>query len=337
MYLAKRRIQGRNHYYIRESYPDGDVVRHRELCAIGTDPWEYIEYPGGNAYYIRESLCERLEENASDYDYDDLEDIFWPFVDPQISSRVGHFRCRYQRSTARKPLSSEEESQIHKAVHFFDKRRMHYLRCGRSSRVNMNCVPGKFFKNLPGKSRDELEYLFIGMESQLRAHEVKTYVYNVFEIEKWFRSVMARNAPEMLDQRDVDEYFLKEICRLNRSESFWAGGIQPKDALHKHLVRYVIMFFDHDFAQGRLLNDFAREFMNRYRRFHGYPSGSVNMDRISDIFGLSRDELKSISKNSLTRKFRKLARKHHPDQGGEQKKFVELTDAYRSLMRKRGF
>jgi hypothetical protein len=338
MYLAKKRIYGKTHYSICESYPDGDCIRHRELCAIGTAPWEYIEYPGGNAFFINEILREKVREKSCEYDDEALEDLFWPFVDPYIAGKVGHFRCRQKHGTASKKLSSEDESIIHETVHIFDKRRMHYLRCGRSSQVNMNCVPAKLFKALAGRSRDEIEHLFMNMECHLRSHELKTYVYVVFDVEKWFKSVLARKAPEMLDQRDLDEFFLTEICRLNGSESFWAGGEKPAGSLHNHLIRYVIMFFDNDFTQGMLLNDYARQFMNQHRQFRGYPvSSSMRMDQVSAIFEISEQELDSISKIRLTRVYRRLARKHHPDRGGDQKKFVELSDAYRALMRKKGF
>ncbi len=41
-----------------------------------------------------------------------------------------------------------------------------------------------------------------------------------------------------------------------------------------------------------------------------------------------------MNKRALTRRFRKLARKHHPDKGGNHDKFVELSNAYQALLSK---
>jgi curved DNA-binding protein CbpA len=41
-----------------------------------------------------------------------------------------------------------------------------------------------------------------------------------------------------------------------------------------------------------------------------------------------------MDKQTLTRKFRKLARKHHPDRGGSHDRFVELSEAYQTLLAK---
>jgi curved DNA-binding protein CbpA len=41
-----------------------------------------------------------------------------------------------------------------------------------------------------------------------------------------------------------------------------------------------------------------------------------------------------MDKRTLTRKFRKLARTHHPDKGGNHDRFVELSEAYQALLEK---
>lgn len=46
-----------------------------------------------------------------------------------------------------------------------------------------------------------------------------------------------------------------------------------------------------------------------------------------DILGISR----SASQDEIKKAFRKLAAKHHPDKGGDHKKFVEIKEAYETL------
>jgi len=46
-----------------------------------------------------------------------------------------------------------------------------------------------------------------------------------------------------------------------------------------------------------------------------------------DILGVSRD----ASEKEIKTSFRKLAAKHHPDKGGDSKKFVEIKEAYETL------
>jgi len=46
-----------------------------------------------------------------------------------------------------------------------------------------------------------------------------------------------------------------------------------------------------------------------------------------DILGVSR----TASDKEIKTAFRKLAAKHHPDKGGDSKKFVEIKEAYETL------
>src|SRR6185369_6555760 len=46
-----------------------------------------------------------------------------------------------------------------------------------------------------------------------------------------------------------------------------------------------------------------------------------------DILGVD----KKASKDDVKKAFRKLAQKHHPDKGGDEAKFKEITEAYSTL------
>jgi hypothetical protein len=59
MYLAREIIKKRTHYYIRDTYQDGTQLKSRDVFDLGTDPSEYILYPGGNGYYNAFRNCHR--------------------------------------------------------------------------------------------------------------------------------------------------------------------------------------------------------------------------------------------------------------------------------------
>ena len=84
MYLAREKIKGATHYYIRESYQDGATFLSRDLFDLGTDPAEYIIYAGGNAFYIDAAVEEHLDNLGVTPQGADLEDIFWRFLDSDI-------------------------------------------------------------------------------------------------------------------------------------------------------------------------------------------------------------------------------------------------------------
>jgi len=72
--------------------------------------------------------------------------------------------------------------------------------------------------------------------------------------------------------------------------------------------------------------------MNRHRRFKPRSQKRIPADQALKIFKLNKNELKAMTKRNLTKLYRKLARKVHPDTGGSNEKFVELNDAYETLL-----
>ena len=129
-----------------------------------------------------------------------------------------------------------------------------------------------------------------------------------------------------MDQEKVDQYFLEEVCRLN--EKLFLKTNQLDD----YLFRYVIMFFDHAYAETTLLNDFSNAFMNRHRFYKPLKEKRVPTSSACKIFCITEKKLTIMTKQELTKRYRKLARDHHPDKGGSHDKFVELSNAYKSLL-----
>ena len=190
MYLAQKKIGKKIHYFIRESYQDGDIFFSRDLIDLGTDPAAHIIYPGGNAFYIDPEIEERLAKLGITCRDNDLEDIFWRFLDPDLQHALTFFRNRESRLRQSRKPKQKPKTTTH-PVHIFDKRRLHYLKFGRMEQGYLWLVPEKFFSILRNKSRDEIEQQFLDMEAQLHPREYKAYAYVIFEIHQFFTESFA--------------------------------------------------------------------------------------------------------------------------------------------------
>ncbi len=326
MYIARKKENGKICYYIRESYEDHGIMKSRDLFYLGDNPEKYIIYPGGNAYYIDEAVEDRLFELNADYDSDNLDDIFWDFVKPDIKYALSHFRTRGCKKPAYKGKSVSGDQ-----FHIFDRRRIHFLRFAQMDQGYIGRVSPKLFYILNGKSRDEIEQYFLKAEIILKPRELKSYIFVIFDLQKHFSQSFAKTMPQALDQNAVDTFFIKEICNLNRDEKFWEG-MEKRKTLNEYLIRYLIMFFDNEYGQSAFLEDILYNWMNTKRDFH-FPKRrqTFTIKETATIFGVSEKELKKMSKNDLAKLFRKKAHIHHPDKGGDPETFIKLSQAYHDL------
>lgn len=330
MYLARKRINGRLHYSIRQSYPDGDVLTHRELFSLGTEPERYLVYPGGNSYYVDEIIPDQLRKMGVKPDLDLLEDIFWPFIHPEIRHAIEHFRNRHKCYRPRKKPTQED-------FHLFDRRRIHFLRYGQIDQGRISQVSPRLFSRIAGKSRDELEQYFWKAESILKAHELKTYVYVIFDLQRFFTGLLPKRMPQGLDQNQVEARFLEEVCRLNDDAEFWAGMGRKWEKLHPYLSRYVIMFFDNPYGPDGFMQEEMYRFYQRKREVWHPPKGpKVGNDEIRRLFGVESDDLNRMNRRDLTRAFHQAAHRLHPDkQGGNHEQFIKLTAAFEQILRRK--
>lgn len=328
MYLANITPHTRPHYVIRETYRSGEHLLSRDLCDLGPHPWRHIRYPGGNAFYIDEGIEATVRRNGGRPGIHDLEDLLWDFVKPDIRHAVGHFR----RSRS-KPKNRATASW--KPAHVFDRRRMYYLRCGKMDQSRLGRVPERLFRPLAGKSRDEIEQLFISMESQLQAHERKAYLFTAFDLQRHFSEHFARTTPQWINAARIDECFEEELCTLYADAAFW-DGMPPGEYRHAYLARYAIMFFDNDFSRPNVLEQMLNDYVNQHRQFR-WPqaSTSVSLQEASRVFETSGEALRQMSRVDITRCYRRLAQRLHPDKGGDQERFVRLTEVYQSLLLRR--
>jgi hypothetical protein len=301
------------------------------LVDLGLDPGSYIIYPGGNSFYIDPVVEDRLLDIGARIDPDELEDIFWPFVHPEIRRVLEPFRTREKRhQTGRR--KKRPKDKIDTRSHIFDKRRIHYLRFGRTDQRDIGRLPLNFFRILHNKSRDEIEQTLINMESDLSPREYKTYVHVVFDLQQFFYESYAKNVPQALSAEKVDAHFIEQICRLNADSSFWAG-MKTGRMLHNYLVRYVLMYFDYDFAPRSFMEDYIRQFINSHRDYHAPPKTvTVILKEASAAFDEPLEDLKKMSRREFSRLYRLKALQLHPDKGGDHDKFVKLTEAYHALL-----
>ena len=53
---------------------------------------------------------------------------------------------------------------------------------------------------------------------------------------------------------------------------------------------------------------------------------------LGKIFGVAAETLKQMNRRDFSRLFRQKAMELHPDQGGRQRDFIRLSEAYKSIM-----
>lgn len=339
MYIAKIKKNKEFTYIIRESVPNKDwtsgkdapvpphAMDHRDVFDLGPSPGAWIDYPGGNAWCFDPQMESIVSEKCRHFDPDRLEDLFWPWIRPDIKRAIDTFRNR-SPGPGYPPLTRKEKQKIIRNTHPFDMRRAHFLKFGNMDQGPLSAMPAVIFRHLQQKSRDEIEYSFMTQEAGLSPREQKSYVYTVFDLQHFFKGFMAKKMPHALDQVKVETYFLKELCRCNRelfSLSF---------PLHDHLIRYVIMFFDNNYADTVLMEELEKDFIFRHRSFKPRPDPMIPTKKARNLFNISKQEMKTMDKKKLTRIFRKLARAHHPDKGGSHERFVEINNAYQTLVKK---
>ncbi len=329
MYLAHKKISGEEtRFYIRQSYRD-DKGRwlSRDLFDLGTDPERYIVYEGTRGYYFHPRLEDALDSHGVEYSVDDLEDIFWPFLDPEIRRVIDNFGGR-ERGRRRAPRFSRQElEEMQRNLHPFDKRRLCFLRFCQINMDRLMSRPMSFLNRLLDKSRDEIEQMIWFMELDLKPFFMRGYLYAIFDLPRRFSPRMTRFIPEQQDRDLIDRYFLEEICLLNSDSYYLTPGAVPHNfpCLHPYLQKYLFWYFDVFYKGG-------------WPGQGGFPGGSSSSiigsgyDQYLETMGLTAEEFSQMSQEEFKSHFRKMAQKIHPDKGGEHEAFISLQRAYRVLL-----
>lgn len=331
MYLARRRVRNHISYTIRETYREGTCLRSRDLLDLGRFPQRFIHYALGAGFSIDDWVVDGLRRCGLDPDPFVLERLFFPFLEPRVRARIESIADRH-RHRRWQPVSAEMRQQIVAETHEFDRRRIHFLRFGQTDqrRLNSSAV---LYRVLLGKSRDELEQYFLEQEQVLKPWEYKRYIFAIFDLQRFFSESFAPSRPEALDEEKLDEFFLRQVCRLDSDQQFWAGMVR-NGRLPEYLVRYLIMYFDYAFPARSGFQEYLRDYMDSRRRFTPPRSGRrVSLSAAATVFGISRAELSALGRQELKKLFRQKARELHPDQGGDHERFIALSDAYQEILR----
>lgn len=331
MYLARKEIGLRQHQYVlRETYRSGGVLYSRELAELGSDPGQCLVYSGESSFHIEEDFLHRLREQGVTASYDELEELFFPFVDPYIKNRLRPFRNRHAYHNWQ-PADQALLLRAMTETHAIDRRRIHFLRMGRTSAETVDKTSA-LYTILLDKSRDEIEQLILAREQALPPREYQSYLFTVFDLQRFFQESYARSIPQALNRERLDTLFVEEICRLAVDTDFWQGFPQT-GCLPYSLVRYLIMYFDAGPEEPAAWSRFSRT--GRSRRFQGggyAVSGKILRAQAFALFGLNAEQLATMRKKDLTRIYRQKAHELHPDKGGDTEQFILLTAAYEELL-----
>ena len=332
MYLAQKYIDGKIHFFIRESYKDNDGLKNRDLFDLGPDPTRFIVYPGGASFYIHEEVHNQLAAIGVNADNDTLERIFFPFLNSRTRWVIEGFSHKSIDRNQRESIREQAARCDTERFHLFDQRRMHYLRYGELDQSKLFRASRKIYRSLLDKSRDEIEQLFTGMERDLRDTEKKTYAYVIFDVAGHFPGIFSRKFPHALPQEKVDAFFLEEVCRINEDREFWAG-LERTGPMDDYLKKYVCWFFDNDFEKVGLMEHLFMEWVDQRRAYRPPVAASMPVDEALSVMEITREELSILTVRTLTRQYRKAAKTRHPDKGGSHEYFIKLNHAYSDLLR----
>jgi hypothetical protein len=327
MYLAQKIIGRQAHYFIRETYQDGEYLKSRHLFSLGTDPSEYIIYPGGVGYYFDDVVENALRKHGLNPTQDDLDIIFYEFLDPEIQRVIQGF----ERKTEKQSSATDPAPPVY---HLFDMRRFHFLKFGSLNQQQIHGMPANFFRILSGKSRDEIEQHFITAERILHARELLRYLATIFGLQSHLVGFSPDPTAAAKHWHRLDTLFIENVCALNDDGSFWAGMRRNK-GLQEYLRRYVMLYFDHTAQWATPIPQYLHEFMNRHRVYQPPQKVKHNMKESARLFETTWANLKKMNRKSFTRLYRKQALKLHPDQGGSQNTFIKLTQLYEKLLKKK--
>lgn len=123
-------------------------------------------------------------------------------------------------------------------------------------------------------------------------------------------------------------------CLIKADENFWAGW-ESWDWLQEYLVKYVIMYFDFEIPRHSPFQDYLNDFRNRHRTYTPPQKVRIKMEEAGRLFETGWEKLKKMDLRAFSRLYRKMAMKHHPDQGGDPETFMKLKEIYEGLVGKK--
>ena len=332
MYLASPIHGSQRGYQIRHSYLEtaSGEYRSRLIFELGDRPADHIRIRAADLPVFDDELDRAVAAQAGAGAHLILEQLLWSFLPAETRHQLSRFPRGPRKVPG--PITPEDRHQIARQVHLFDRRRLYYLHYRAIDQSRLFSLREKALRPLLGQSRDEREYWFRDRERDLGSGEYRNYLYASLDLQRHFSAGFAHFLPEGLDPDRIADALVGDLCRLNTDRDFWKQ--QPADtSLHPQLVRYLLMFFDYPPGNRTFADEFVRRFVNSHRRWRWPQRQSpVSAKRLGEIFATPSAELEKMSRRQITRLFHRLALKLHPDQGGDQERFMELYNAYRYLI-----
>jgi hypothetical protein len=336
MYLARIHAGGLTRYCLRQSYFDEqqDCYLFRQIFDFGPEPGDFIDHADDQGPVFVPELVEAVARaGAGHRAINLLETLLQEFFTPEERRQLDRFRRSIPIRNL--PFTAADEARLEREIHLIDRKRLYFLRYGAVDQSRLARMHKKLCRPLFGQCRDEREFSFREQEKVLSPAEYRTYVFAIFDLQRFFGESFARWLPEALDQAMMGERLVEEICRLNADGNFWAG-MSANSSLHPHLQRYLVMFFDYGYPERSFAQDFARQFADRHRIFR-WPENSLSAsEKVLALFGKDMEELRRLSKRDLTRLYRQRAKDLHPDSGGDHQRFIELNAVYEGLKKRFG-
>lgn len=335
MYVARTDIGAPLTFMLRETYRSGDVLYSRDLAELGRDPGRMFVYDDDSSFRLSERLVDGLRERGVNFSYTELEDLLFPYLDPYIKQRLAPFRNRFQYRSWH-PASEALRRRALEETHVVDRRRIHFLRLGRAATETGTSQrkAAALYTSLLDKSRDEIEQSFQQQEQQLKPRELLSYLFSLFDLQRFFKESYAQTMPQALNHDRLDTIVQEAVCQLSADAAFWRG--YPRTGrLQPPLIRYLIMYFDGAPVQSPAWSRYAKS--EQTRRFHRGSTGLGSREQVSRIqalaiFGITGADLSDMHRHDLTRLYRKKALELHPDRGGSPELFIKLRAAYEALI-----
>lgn len=295
---------------------------------LGPDIAAHINYAGRHGFWLNPEIEENLLKMGVPFVSEDLETVFKPFLRPDVQRIIDQFE-RVHRPAGKKGCNVDGLAPAHRRVHLFDARRLYYLRLGRMDSGELSAKHWKFLDIFLCKSRDEIEGLIDQMERRLRPAEYAKYVYASLGI-ALLLPLALRDHPDGVSREKMDLFIIQAICRINSDEDFFLGVSAGKSAfLHPYLMKYAWLYFDYPFQSEPRTEGFQFE-----REFTGprVSRPSMSVQAAYEVFGINEEQFGAMSRDDVTRMFRRNAKNIHPDGGGDHESFLTLSKAYGLLL-----